>query len=47
MNLTVRVVGIVIHATRQCCRGERTIAAQVRELVEIGQANHQALVTTA
>ena len=46
MNLTVRVVGIVIYATRQCCRGERTIAAQVRELVEIGQANHQSLVTT-
>ena len=46
MNLTVRVVGIVIYATRQCCRSERAIAAQVRELVEIGQANHQSLVTT-
>ena len=46
MDLAVSVSGIVVH-TGNLCRGKRTVAAQIRELVEMTQSIMQSLVAAA
>ena len=46
MDLAVCVSGIVVH-TGNLCRGKRTVAAQIRELVEMTQSIMQSLVAAA
>ena len=46
MQFAVGVVGVVIDIRYVCCR-ERTVRAEVRELVEVCKAVEQSLVASA
>ena len=45
-NLLVGIIGIIVN-TGNIGRRERTVAAQIRELIEVAQAIEQSLITTA